>query len=63
VAAGYAGQDIIVVPDLEQVVVTTADAGVPYASVMPQANQIEAFVESAVIPSITEVRGNGSTDT
>jgi CubicO group peptidase (beta-lactamase class C family) len=55
VASGYAGQHIIVIPALNLVVVTTANADVPFSGVMKQANQVEAIIEEYVIPSIQEV--------
>ena len=55
VASGYAGQHIIVVPALNLVVVTTANADVPFSTVMKQVNLIESVVEEYVIPSIQEV--------
>jgi CubicO group peptidase (beta-lactamase class C family) len=61
VASGYAGQHIIIVPALNLVVVTTANADVPFSSVMKQVNLVESIVEDYVIPSIHEVTINGST--
>ena len=55
VASGYAGQHVIVIPALDLVVVTTANADVPFSQVMTQANLIESVVEEQVIPSIQEV--------
>ncbi len=55
VASGYAGQHVIVVPDLDLVVVTTANADVPYSGVMKQANLIESVVDDYVIPSLQDV--------
>jgi CubicO group peptidase (beta-lactamase class C family) len=55
VASGYAGQHIIIVPALNLVVVTTANADVPFSSVMKQVNQVESVVDEYVIPSIQEV--------
>jgi CubicO group peptidase (beta-lactamase class C family) len=55
VASGYAGQHIIVVPGLNLVVVTTANAEVPFSGVMKQANLIESIVDDYVVPSIQEV--------
>lgn len=54
VASGYGGQIIIVVPSLDVVVVTTADADVPHATVMQQSNRIEDFVETSVLSTIQE---------
>ena len=55
VASGYAGQNIVVLPSLALVVVTTANAEVPYSGVMMQANLIDAVIDDYVIPSIQEV--------
>jgi CubicO group peptidase (beta-lactamase class C family) len=61
VASGYGGQLIFVIPALDLVVVTTADAEVPFSAVMKQSNEIEDMIESFVIPSIQEVHSNGTT--
>jgi CubicO group peptidase (beta-lactamase class C family) len=60
VASGYAGQHIIIVPALNLVAVTTANADVPFTTVMKQVNLIESVVEEYVIPSLYEVTINGS---
>jgi CubicO group peptidase (beta-lactamase class C family) len=52
VASGYGGQLIYVIPTLDLVLVTTADASVPFSSVMQQSNAIEDFIEASVIPSV-----------
>jgi CubicO group peptidase (beta-lactamase class C family) len=63
VASGYAGQLIFVIPDLDMVIVTTADANVPFSSVMKQSNLIEDMIADLVIPSVKETNPNGASHT
>ena len=51
-AIGYGGQYIIVIPDLNMVIVTTADATVDNTGARNQYNSIIGIVEDHIIPAV-----------